>query len=567
MTTNFWTHQSSLSKESSPEGKSSVYLRQYSTMKLIRLSLWMFSCHCIQFSAVLAAATSTILMGQSLTSPDTLVSPSGIFELGFFSPGNSSYAYLGIWYKKIEERTVVWVGNPDLPLTASSPSLAIDRANLVILDGRITYQVSDNSVSGSVSATLLDSGNLVLREESSEAFLWQSFDYPSHTYLPGMKLGYSRTAGKVWALRSWKNATDPRPGDFSLKIEPESPEEFVILKGSEKYWTTGLWDRDKHMFFLLPEMRLNSIFNFSFISNRNESYLTYSLVSSFGNTSRRFVMDLSGQIKQFSWLGTLEGWGGFWTQPQDQCDVYKFCGSFSRCKNSTFSASCDCLDGFRPSDQEKWQKYDRSAGCVRKIPLQCEGYKNGDKDGFLKMDRVSFPLYYKTLERISTEACESACSGDCSCTAYAYNGSGTGWCLLWHGDLLNLRQFSEDNPKTIHIKLAAYEFQNRKLQKSQGIGKTLKIAPASVIPLVAIFLITYIICPWKKKQKGKMGPTQDILLFDVDMSIAASTDETSLEGIGNERNTKGAWLPLFSFSSVTSATENFSLRRMHYDLI
>lgn len=98
------------------------------------------------------------------------------------------------------------------------------------------------------------------------------------------------------------------------------------------------------------------------------------------------------------------------------------------------------------------------------MPLQCEemGYGNGDKDGFVKIDHVTFPLYYNTLERISTEACKSAHSGDRPCTAYAYNGSGSGRCLLWHGELLNLRQLSEDDPdsKTIYIKLAAYELQN-----------------------------------------------------------------------------------------------------------
>ena len=36
---------------------------------------------------------------------------------------------------------------------------------------------------------LLDSGNLVLRDENSGISLWESFDYPSDTFLPGMKMG------------------------------------------------------------------------------------------------------------------------------------------------------------------------------------------------------------------------------------------------------------------------------------------------------------------------------------------------------------------------------------------
>lgn len=126
-----------------------------------------------------------------------------------------------------------------------------------------------------------------------------------------MNLGYSRTAGKVWALMSWKNATDPSPGDFSLRIDSQSPDEFVILKGGEKYWSSGLWDRDSHKFSLVPEMTFNNIFNFSFISTQNESYLKYLLNTSVANTSTRLVMHLSGQVRQTTRLETSKHWGLF----------------------------------------------------------------------------------------------------------------------------------------------------------------------------------------------------------------------------------------------------------------
>ena len=34
---------------------------------------------------------------------------------------------------------------------------------------------------------LLDSGDLVLRDGNSGIFLWESFDYPSDTFLPGLR--------------------------------------------------------------------------------------------------------------------------------------------------------------------------------------------------------------------------------------------------------------------------------------------------------------------------------------------------------------------------------------------
>ena len=54
-----------------------------------------------------------------------MVSKKNNFDLGFFSPGNSSYQYLGIWFVKVTKQTVVWVANKNDPINDSlefSPS-------------------------------------------------------------------------------------------------------------------------------------------------------------------------------------------------------------------------------------------------------------------------------------------------------------------------------------------------------------------------------------------------------------------------------------------------------------
>ena len=58
-------------------------------------------------------------------------------------------------------------------------------------------------------AQLLDSGNLVVRDDSIEDYLWQSFDYPTDTALPRMKLGIDLKIGFRGFLRSWKSRNDP----------------------------------------------------------------------------------------------------------------------------------------------------------------------------------------------------------------------------------------------------------------------------------------------------------------------------------------------------------------------
>ena len=56
-----------------------------------------------------------IAPNQSIKDGDVLVSSGQSYELGFFSSGiDSTRRYVGIWYRKVSERTVVWVANRDI---------------------------------------------------------------------------------------------------------------------------------------------------------------------------------------------------------------------------------------------------------------------------------------------------------------------------------------------------------------------------------------------------------------------------------------------------------------------
>ena len=83
--------------------------------------------------------------------------------------------------------------------------------------------------------------------------------------------------------------------------------------------TSGSWDGQKHILALVPEMRLKYIYNFSYVYNDNESYFTYSLYNP--EIIYRLIIDVSGQIKQLSWLNASQHWNLFWSQP---CKFAKF---------------------------------------------------------------------------------------------------------------------------------------------------------------------------------------------------------------------------------------------------
>ncbi|KAJ8484263.1 hypothetical protein OPV22_016748 [Ensete ventricosum] len=106
-------------------------------------------------------AADTLPAGQSIHDGQTLISASQSFELGFFSPPNSSNRYVGIWYHKLSPRTIVWVGNRERPIPNISGFLTIDaQGTLMILDkiGTSIVIASSTGNTNLTSATLLDSG-------------------------------------------------------------------------------------------------------------------------------------------------------------------------------------------------------------------------------------------------------------------------------------------------------------------------------------------------------------------------------------------------------------------------
>jgi hypothetical protein len=351
------------------------------------------------------------------------------------------------------------VANRESPLNnPASSKLELSPDGILVLLTNFTKTVWSTAHASSMpnnstaQAALLDNGNFVIKDGSNpSAIYWQSFDNPTDTLLPGGKLGINKHTGKVQRLISWKNPEDPAPGMFSIAMDPNgSSQIFVEWNRSHMYWSSGVWNGQR--FSMVPEMNLNYYFNYSYISNENESYFTYSVYNA-GMLSR-YVIDVSGQIKHLNWLAGVWNWSEFWSQPRDQAGVYGLCGVFGVFHGNS-SSSCECLKGFEPLVQNDW-----SSGCVRKSPLQCQNKKStGKKDGFLKMSILTLPENSKVYQKVSVARCRLYCMKNCYCVAYAYNNSG---CFLWEGDLINLEQSEIAAGRAgaeIYIRLAASELE------------------------------------------------------------------------------------------------------------
>ncbi|CAA2981440.1 G-type lectin S-receptor-like serine threonine-kinase At4g27290 [Olea europaea subsp. europaea] len=166
-------------------------------------------------AVLVARAVDIIQPNQVITGGETIVSSGQRFELGFFSPPGSINKYLGIWYKRSPE-TVVWIANRENPVADSNGILTFSSdGNLVILNSTNGIIWSPNCPKpGQYSiAQLLESGNLVLirkKDMYGPSYLWQSFDFPTDTQLPGMKMGWNLSSRLNRYLSSWKSESDPR---------------------------------------------------------------------------------------------------------------------------------------------------------------------------------------------------------------------------------------------------------------------------------------------------------------------------------------------------------------------
>ncbi|KAI7746838.1 hypothetical protein M8C21_017587, partial [Ambrosia artemisiifolia] len=487
-------------------------------------------------------ALDTISANQEIRDCNFLVSEGGMFELGFFSPGKSKNRYLGIWYKKISYGTVVWVANRETPISDRSGMLKLSRqGNLVIRSGGNPIIWSSNStvssrsnnllVAVAVSGQLLDSGNLVVRNENK--VIWQSFDYPGDTNLPGMKFGKDLVTGLQRSLTSWKNPDDPSKGLYSVIYDTNGYPQTLRMQGKVLLGRHGPWNGLGFSGF--PTDIGNNIYSAEFVMNEKEIYHRYELKSS---VVQRVVLTWDGKTLTLQWIERIKDWIVYANAEVDTCDKFSLCGPNGICSINKHPA-CTCMQGFEPRNLEEWEASDWVSGCIRKEPLHSgKGNRSddGDRDGFLKIAGVKVPDTRRSWFNVSMtlRECEIACKGNCSCTGYAYldiRNGGSG-CLLWFDELLDTREYDAD--QDIYIRMASSELDGvpllfalayayRKIKKMPQMKGRVAMATSN-------FSVS------NKIGEGGFGPVYKGVLEDGREIAVKRLSETSSQGLDEFKN-------------------------------
>ncbi|CAA0835956.1 G-type lectin S-receptor-like serine/threonine-protein kinase B120 [Striga hermonthica] len=495
--------------------------------------------HCFSIAGffVLSSASDRITTGQSIRDGETLISSGGRFAFGFFSPNNdTSTRYAGIWYNQIANRSVVWVANRESPVPANGVVLSVTtEGNLVIShnnSGQVLWSSAATSTTlppANSTLILMNSGNLVLRA-ASDRVLWQSFDHPTDTYLPDMEVHISARDGEQRVFTSWSGPLDPSPGNYSMGVDTRGPPQIVIWDGPRRRWRSGHWNG--LVFIGVPGMR--NFYRLGFRLNERDGQLsiTYTTPSS-DSEMVKFRLSWEGVELQERWIEESREWEAFYRHPIDECDLYNYCGNFGMCRLGE-EDRCRCLEGFE-------SRGNRTEGCVRRAGLECE------TDGFLEVRRVKLPDFVDYVGSEDVRGCESLCARNCSCTAYAYVRGIS--CMVWYRELVDIQQY-EEGENSLFVRVARSELDQ--VNHARRIIIITTVTVGTILICVSVWLIV----KCRRKRQETLSKTKK--------PKVRRSGEFSYESSGpcdisiESQQSNGPELAMFSFSSVVTATDNFS---------
>nr|GMC53660.1 G-type lectin S-receptor-like serine/threonine-protein kinase At1g67520 [Ipomoea batatas] len=416
-------------------------------------------------ASVALSQVDSMKQGDTLNASEStfLVSAGKTFTLGFFTPERTNMTYLAIWFtERNEGERPIWIGNREAPLPSnSSAKLLIDASGRLILTHNkkqgSPYPVSSKRTNRNVSLTLQDSGELVLRETNADSSsglkLWSSFDNPTDTLFPGMKLGVNHRTGRNWTLTSWKDDHFPAAGAYSLEWEP-SKRRMVIKYGGMVHWSSGELMNNAVDFQYRSFSKGFSGYTFKFvnISTKDEEYFSYAVTSVFGeNRTAGWRLDSRGSLydvigNQFI-IDVRNCYGyGYETQQSRGCEFW---------------------------------------GCRR------PGHTFEERSGTFIRDTehgrvVEFEDIMPQNPSGSSSDCRENCWNDCDCVGYREDG----WCRYWRGTDLQFEQDNTGNTERLYVLI-----DKSKSQSKKWIWILIPTAISTV-------LVVLLLLRWKRRKRG-----------------------------------------------------------------
>ncbi|ERN20456.1 G-type lectin S-receptor-like serine/threonine-protein kinase SD3-1 [Amborella trichopoda] len=367
-------------------------------------------------AAVVAIPLGSQLYGNGNSS---WASENGVFEFGFFSDSQSNGLVVGIWYNMIpiSGKMLVWsVGGGTRVSENSIIRLSMD-GNLVLLDNTDGFLVwsSNTSGLGVKFAGLMNNGDLVLTGSGRE-IVWESFQSPTDTLLPGQSLEFHQTlrAAMKNSIASYYTLKFQSTGNLGLSWE-----------NNVTYWSSNLQ---------APVASIGAKFGFDGVfqlldSSREVVWARMSKDFREPLVKFRFLrLDIDGNLRIYSWEGNSLQWKVGWQAVEDQCHVFGFCGLYGVCSYNNSRPICTCPF----EDSNIWgivSGVDAGSGCRKMVDLsRC---REGKGMVVLKQTML-YGLYppHDIETMASSESCKEKCLSDSSCFAATSKNDGSGLCTI-----------------------------------------------------------------------------------------------------------------------------------------
>ncbi|PIN25190.1 Serine/threonine protein kinase [Handroanthus impetiginosus] len=278
---------------------------------------------------------------------------------------------------------------------------------------------------------MLNSGNFVLITGDSLNYIWQSFDRPTDTFLPGQRL---RKEGNLTSRQSELNYSD---GRFQLRMQGDGNLVLYTIffpteATSGAYWAsrTALVNSDTQLVFneagfIYSERGGKNIFNVTTSSlGPMQEYYYFARIDSDGAFRHYRRPKQNYAVDSTAWFIVP-------TTPADMCTAVirdlgsGACGYNSYCVNIDGRPNCFCPDGYSQLDP-----LDPHRGCRPNFQLpSCQ--ENGRESTvqlveFKELNNTDWPLTdyeLQTRPEIDKERCKEFCLRDCFCAAAIYNGN------------------------------------------------------------------------------------------------------------------------------------------------
>ncbi|KAM7469719.1 hypothetical protein LguiA_007902 [Lonicera macranthoides] len=372
---------------------------------------------------------------------------------------------------------ILWCANRDNPVreNATLHFTADSGLELKDVDGTLVW-ATNTSALPVTRLNISDGANLILLD-SKDNVIWQSFDYPTDTWLPNQNISSNK------GLTSSKSSSNFGTGLYSLTVEEEGPSyslvAYINSDPPQKYMSLRIF---QYRYFLdyssIEGFSNNALFEvnrtahrFLYIRLEPNGYLNLHRLpyynESLGITPRNIFNDLI-----------------------DNCDYPTVCGNYRVCSENGL---CSCPGaGGNYSYFTQLQVLKPSLGCRPVTPLSC---KDAHLHTFLELNGVTYFNFKFHYTKMDKDSCKKACLDKCTCKATFFS---SGNCSL-QSQLYSLKSSANNNSVTfIKVQKQALK-EKRKLSSVAILVSTLSVG--LVIILVVSCYYYKVRINWNSKEE------------------------------------------------------------------